>query len=212
MKLSLIAAVSALVLAAGAAEAGVINIVVPGTADPFLAGAGPGGTVTFDTGDVDTAPDESPVGIAVTAGQTLHFFNVTGAVSNGSCCTAVGPGGGAPISSNSFTAAGFTEEVAGFTDLPINSLVGVFVDPSSTNNAVFEIGSGGNFVVPTGVTELYLGTVDGYQWNNNFGAFNLSVVALPEPATWAMMLLGLLGVGTLLRASRRQQLSAVRAA
>jgi len=203
MKISLIAGVSALVLAAG--SAGAATLTVPGTSDPFLAGAPSGGYVTFSTGDVDTAPAESPVGVAVTTGGTVTISDVTGAVSNGSCCAAVGPTGGGPISSASLTATDFTELVSGFSNLPINSLVGVFYGPNPSNpgvDTVFEIGDGGTFKVPTGATELYLATVDGYQWNNNTGAFTASV-AVPEPATWAMMLVGFGGLGAAMRSRRK---------
>jgi len=107
---------------------------------------------------------------------------------------------------------------------PINSLVGVFLDdtqPSlssapgaldftgnlnfSTLNPslrqVFFIGDGQagsltqQFFVPTGATRLFLGTMDGYQWANNSGAFTLDVnyvtAAVPEPETYALMLAGL---------------------
>jgi hypothetical protein len=194
---------------------GAAAIIVPGTSDPFLAGAPAGASVTFTTGDVDTAPAESPVGgFAVTAGETLQISNVTGAVSNGPCCALDPPTGGAPTSSFGFTATGFTERVAGFTNLPINSLVGVFYGPNPADpgvDQVFEIGNGGSFVVPVGATSFYLATVDSYQWNNNIGAFDLTL-AVPEPATWAMMLLGVGMIGAGLRTNRRRNGMALAAA
>ena len=38
------------------------------------------------------------------------------------------------------------------------------------------------------------------------GGFYYSVAAVPEPSTWAMMLLGFCGVGSVLRRSRKQRL------
>jgi len=29
-------------------------------------------------------------------------------------------------------------------------------------------------VVPTGATRLFIGTMDGYEWNNNVGGFNVT--------------------------------------
>ena len=203
MKIGTIVAVSALVLTASGASAE--TVIVAGTSDPFLAGAPSGASVNF-SGDVDTAPAESPVGIAVTAGQKVTISNVTGTVSNGPGSapgvTVNGPTGGKLVSSRSFTSSGFTELVAGFSNLPINSLVGVFLTPAG-GDQVFEIGNGGTFIAPIGATQLDLATVDALQWSNNTGAFT-ATVAVPEPAVWAMMLLGLGGIGVALRSRRRQ--------
>jgi hypothetical protein len=188
--------------AAGSAFAG--TVVVPGTADPFLAGAPTGASVKFDTGDVDTVTGQSPVGVAVTAGEKISISNVTGLVGN-CACGSVGPTGGSLTSSDPFNATGFTELVSGFTNLPINSLVGVFYgsNPSDPGiDQVFEVGNGGVFTAPTGASAFYLATVDAYQWNNNTGAFTASLAAVPEPATWAMMLLGVVAVGAGMRYSR----------
>ncbi|MBW8830641.1 MAG: PEP-CTERM sorting domain-containing protein [Burkholderiales bacterium] len=86
---------------------------------------------------------------------------------------------------------------------------------------VFFIGDGlaagtlQRFYVPNGATRLFLGTMDGYEWNNNSGAFNLKVKvnylseqmantsAVPEPETYALMLTGLAMTG--FAATRRRQ-------
>jgi hypothetical protein len=54
-----------------------------------------------------------------------------------------------------------------------------------------------------------LKTPDGYYdyYNGQFVASNLSVSAVPEPSTWAMMLLGFAGVGFM--AYRRRHRGAV---
>jgi hypothetical protein len=199
MKIALLATATAMALAAGAAQA----VTIPGTADPFLAGAPAGATVSWFGGGpfVDTAEAESPVSIAVTAGQTVNIYDVTGGVSNCTGCTLLGPtgAGGYNLDSAAFTATGFTPLVTSYSNLPINSLIGLFNGPSA---AVFEIGNGGSFVVPTGATALYLAVADGYQWNNNIGSFS-AIAAVPEPATWAMMLVGFGGLGAAMRARRK---------
>ena len=49
--------------------------------------------------------------------------------------------------------------------------------------------------VPDGATRLFLGTMDGFNWNNNAGELYLTVATVPEPATVCLLGLG----GLLLR-------------
>ena len=77
-------------------------------------------------------------------------------------------------------------------------------------------GSVQQFLVPTGATRLYLGTVDGEGWANNTGVGLVTVSGLttggvPEPATWAMMMLGVFGLGAMLRARRKAEVAALAA-
>ncbi|MDZ5458072.1 hypothetical protein [Azohydromonas lata] len=46
------------------------------------------------------------------------------------------------------------------------------------------------FFVPEGATRLYLGTMDGYEWSNNAGAFRVRVPAVPEPPAPLLLALG----------------------
>ena len=113
-----------------------------------------------------------------------------------------------PIGSAASTANGFTELVSPYSSLPINSLIGVFYGPvpGPGVDTVFEIGGGPiSFVVPNGATKLFLATVDGFQWNNNTGAFDVtySLSAAPEPATWIALLVGFGMLGFAVRGSRR---------
>jgi len=95
-----------------------------------------------------------------------------------------------------------------------NSITGVApgTDP-------FFIGNGGlTLTAPSGDNVLYLGTVDAFggspngtgTYNDNTGGFTLTVSAVPEPSTWAMMILGFFGIGFL--AYRRKSLSTFRLA
>src|ERR1700761_5125167 len=72
------------------------SVTVPGTANPFLAGAGSTNYITYNGSSIDantdTAPAESPVSFGVTGGSTISISNV---VDNGegNCPGCIGPGG-----------------------------------------------------------------------------------------------------------------------
>ena len=72
-----------------------------------------------------------------------------------------------------------------------------------------------NFTAPTNATRLYLGTIDAFgfggttgYYNDNRGAFTVDVSlqrdagAVPEPATWAMMIMGFGAAGVMMRRRR----------
>lgn len=59
-----------------------------------------------------------------------------------------------------------------------------------------------SFLVPDGATRLYLATHDGYGWFNNSGSFTVTVTAVPEPASTALLLAGLGLVGVAARRRR----------
>jgi hypothetical protein len=69
-------------------------------------------------------------------------------------------------------------------------------------DAVRDLGTGGSFVVLLSATTLYLGLPDGFSfqgppgtYNDNTGGFTVTGVGVPEPASWAVMLVGLAGLG-----------------
>jgi hypothetical protein len=183
------------------------SIIIPGTANPFLAGAASGDYLTYNGPNVDANTDyataNSPVSLAVVAGSMISISNV---VDNGegNCPGCVGPGGAIGVSP--FTAHGFAELLSPYSNLQLNSLVGAFNGPNG--GSLFEIGSGGSFLVPTGATAFYLGTVDGYQWNNNVGDFTATFGAVPEPATWTLFIMGFGGIGAAMRFGRNSKKNA----
>jgi hypothetical protein len=77
-------------------------------------------------------------------------------------------------------------------------------------------GAGETFTAPSGATRLFLGVADSLGGSaGNLGALTVDVTggtaAVPEPAAWAIMLLGLGGMGVVLR-SRRSRLGDSRGA
>lgn len=165
---------------------------VPGTADPLLPNVGDSDDYNPGNGNLDTTPAQSSVLFGtVTPGSTISW-NATGSTGN------------TPTISG-YDANGDPSDVTGFaatpSDLifiptgnfstfqaPINSLVGIFIGSGGAD--FIEMGSGGSAVVPAGADEFYMGSMDGYQWNNNSGAFNVYVT---ESAPDGGMTIGLLG-------------------
>ncbi|OYY93835.1 MAG: hypothetical protein B7Y41_10130 [Hydrogenophilales bacterium 28-61-23] len=90
-------------------------------------------------------------------------------------------------------------------------LIGLDFDALSPElKQVFFIGDGltstnavQQFFIPVGATRLYLGTMDGYGWTGNNGSIVVTVDAVPEPETYALLLVGLGLVGAVTR--RRKQ-------
>jgi Subtilase family/Concanavalin A-like lectin/glucanases superfamily/Immunoglobulin I-set domain/HYR domain/Beta-propeller repeat len=167
-------------------------VIVPGTADPWLAGM-PGGTI--DT--LDKAPDESPsqFGGTVTGGEVFSFSAI-GMTAYGQLAPFSTAGGLGPNISRTYGPNN------GMSDLnaPLSSLVGVFLDNNEPSGFLvpatyspaspiqlrqpFLIGDGtdssGNpepFTAPAGATRLFLGTMDGYAWLDNLGALTVTVIS-----------------------------------
>ena len=209
---------------AGVANATTVNVIVPGTSDPWLAGMPDGSTASYE----DSAPGQSPVqvaGLQLTSSDILTF-TVTGSVNNDPGNSGLGPDGGYNYSHQSGAENGISSIAA-----PMNSLLGVFLgdqqpnlstapnmlDFSSSQNflslspelkQVFFIGNGltdgGNLqkiVIPNGATRFYLGSMDGYGWLNNSGSFTVAATEAPtpEPATILLMGTGLAGMAGLRR-------------
>ena len=201
------AALVSIVAISSPAKAATVSFVVPGTANPYLAGLPAGSSASSG----DSAPANSPVlvtGLAVADGATFTF-SATGQVSLG---TGLGPDpdGASPINHTGTPENGFSD-----VTMPRVSLLGVFLDdmlPTATPapaaldftsvasqnytslspvlKQIFFIGDGvtdggiiQEVVAPAGATRLYLGTMDGFGWYNNSGEFNVAVTGSGSSAS-----------------------------
>lgn len=144
-----------------------------------------------------------PVAVGVTGGETLNL-TASGTADCGIGCIPSGPGGNPQFGTGSIAAYG---NVGAYTGTPGEGfqLLGVF-NAGPTPWAPFVIGIGGSFVVPLDATKLYLGLPDGFSfqgppgtYNDNTGGFTVTGVGVPEPASWAVMLVGLIGLGAAVR-------------
>lgn len=217
---ALIAAVGVTAVASiGTAQAG--TIFVSAKDDIFLAGQStvPPGTVVSGGntyflkqtagvfGNTDPGAGDLPYELMVTGPSvTLDVTAVTATC--GSFCVANNLGAiGSTQWSSATTVTKGPYSVASYTGYQMG-LVGVWGTATGVpaGSTAFLIGAGGTFFNPDpGVdTTLYMGTVDSFgagmnpkyagTYNDNQGGFTISV-AVPEPASWALMLLGFAGLG-----------------
>jgi HpiC1 cyclase len=186
-----------------------VQLDIPGTANPWLAGM-----IDATMADrVDSAPLHSPVlaaGLNLQSG-ILHFA-ATGAVTYNPLEPLQPPDGNANVLYTKLEEHGKSRLTS-----RIDSLVGVFLDDSEpavspppnaldfTDNFDFHslspelkqpffVGDGRaddrslqDFHVPAGATRLFLGTHDGFDWRNNLGTFQVTVWAVPEPASLVVL-------------------------
>jgi hypothetical protein len=179
----------------GPASATTVN--VGAESDIFLAGLTSVPTnFPFHVDPTDGA-GSLPVALTVFAGEQLTL-TATGLTS---CCLGQSPFIG-PDGNGGSSAIGAYGNVAAYNGV-IMPLVGVFGGASiPTAWSIFVIGSSDSLIVPTGATTLYLGFPDALGFNDppgyyddNTGSINVEISAVPEPSTWAMMILGFCGVG-----------------
>ena len=228
MRLILCVAAAALTVASGAAAA-TTTVTVAGQANLNLAGQ-PAGTPCCSG---DAAPGQSPVlaPMSFQAGDVFSFA-VTG-VTDGAGTGPTGPDGAYIFDMADYGLAaapaygvGVLGTVGLFlgSSLPAGHPVGLNFHTIGLNFAalapalgqMFWIGDGltgtGSgasqaFTAPTGATRLFLGTVDGFQWSNNTGAYTVTITSsgagVPEPASWALMIAGFGLAGATMRRRRR---------
>lgn len=194
----------ALVLSSPASAA---NVVVDAQASIFGAG-------------LATLPDAAggagvlPPSVTVSGGQTVTI-TATGSTNPGGGYGDHGPAGFG-TASNIVNVTG--SSIGNYAAPTAMTLLGVFTGSGSGVNTIFQIGSGGTFTAPGGATKLYLGFADAYGFQGNSGWYadnsgsiladvTLSGGGIPEPATWALMILGF---GAVAGAMRRRPATRIR--
>lgn len=198
---------------------------VPGTADPWLAGMPDGANSGFASDVAPTySPAQMPA-FNFTTGDILHFTVTGGATNSTGSVPIQAPDGyfplnvtGVAVNGLGTTGAPAAALVGVFLDdnqpnaftppAPLSFTTSSSRDFTSLSpqlRQVFFIGDGRrndfvtvqNFVVPAGATRLFLGAMDGVQWSNNSGTFNVTM--LPEPTLLS------LGAMTLFALRRRRR-------
>ncbi|HEX4180756.1 MAG TPA: PEPxxWA-CTERM sorting domain-containing protein [Caulobacteraceae bacterium] len=168
------------------------KLFVAASAAAFLSAAGAASAATFTVQAINDIPSWLDTGIDLQAGQTYDFT-----VNNPATLWSAGSDIPFPRTS---TADGIDPAFYGqfsFGNLTANfgALVG-------------EVG-GQFFLIGTNATEtglsgdLKVGYWDSF-YPDNSGSQSLSISAVPEPAAWAMMLVGFGGLGAAIRSNRRK--------
>ena len=202
---ALLAAFTFSMVAGATAGTVVDDVTVNATSGPWLQSANP----NFNYGNTAGIDNGPPTTVSVTSGElaTIQSSGTTSPVA-GVVVDANGTVGLDPSNTVENEPGIFP---GSFTADPGNVFLGELMGTFANSNGVivgtpFAIGDGPvSFVAPTEATELLLGINDNV-FGDNTGQLEVAVTlasAVPEPSTWAMMILGFFGLGFM--AYRRKQ-------
>jgi hypothetical protein len=201
---------------------------VSGTDDIF--GAGLIGPLVSDVPSSDNNGGEgnAPSELNVTGGESF-WVTAAGFVN---CCQgngSVSPTNAAGYATNPFGGG----SISHITDSLVGGKIGSYTGPvfaltyaflNASGNEVgglhtLSYGTSGYINAPTGATQMYFGFADGFGFGGPSGAYGdnfndrnaagitLNISTAPEPATWALMILGVGFIGGALRLGHRQRSS-----
>jgi hypothetical protein len=187
------------------ASAGTIDVTVDSMAGPWS----PIINANFNYG---IGNNNAPTTVGITSGETVSIQYVSGLTSE--------VGGFAPSQDGNGSVGLFPSNVPDpfkpgtvlfpgfYTSNSANVFLGELLGTFADSNGVivgtpFAVGNGPvSFIAPSGASELLLGINDD-DFSDNTGSLLVSVTAdsiaapVPEPSTWAMMILGFAGLGFL---------------
>lgn len=196
---------------------------VPGTSTPWLAGMPDGTSASFNLYEpADIAPAQSPVlALTLAPGQSIRW-TASGLVGHPGHDS--GPDGATVAMAAHLNGAehGISDITVPIVAL-VGVFLGPLQPDSSPAPAALDFSTAGSWDyvtlfpalqqvffmgdgvtswgsiqtvhAPAGATRLFLGTMDGYGWSNNTGAFSVTLAVVPEPRQ--STLLGALGLGVL---------------
>ena len=213
---------------ASAASAATTIVTVNGNNNPYLAGQANGASALGDSAPMQS-PTLALTGFAegsIITFSAVGGFNYSGGVP---AASADGDGGLANLAASALGISGAQNvHYNGLVGVFLDDGVNTGAAPASRNDGInfaaiapelyqiFWIGDGltgagtgdvQQFTAPVGATRLFLGSTDGSGWFNNSGVSMVTInytpadvaAAVPEPATWAMMIMGFGLVGSAMR-------------
>jgi hypothetical protein len=206
-------------LTAGAASASTVTVLgTAGPWDPTIAGNPAYGTADQTAATVVSVNVGDNITITYLSGLTSAFIGVPPSVD---AAGYVGSGFGSGLglsgigSSGNFFPSNAIDPTNSGPPIYLAALIGDFVDASGVVIGTPFAPGDGPFAItaPSGAVALQLGLNDDI-FSDNTGALQIDVTGstvvsgVPEPSTWAMMILGFVGIGAMTYRRRKSEMLA----
>jgi len=207
--------VASLVSSAGIASALTITKTVAGNAGPWdWVNGGLNTAYQYANENNSSSQSATPTlisatdGFSFSVGASLTISYLSGGVRNSTGSAFVDANGYSDYPQNNILGGSYGPAPSYYMNpatYPIynTELVGTFANNSGQIvGTPFGIGNLGTVTVPSGATRLQLGMNDNLYVDNS-GSWNIQITQVPEPATWSMLLLSVVGLLGGLRLRRR---------